>query len=170
MHIIEVGKPYPLSCPSPGKDFALIKTLEGGSFELLMYLNKPSFNERLAAKNGEFTYAVFIDKYIPFFCVEFEHFSFDASLNFHKVSVDHMQSWLSEDANAVTLILIDSSDNTVKAIRLIGVEPAAMKELKHACSEQIGWYIGAAHVDRAITEITNGGMVSWGLRATNLSI
>ncbi len=66
-----------------------------------------------------------------------------------------MQSWLSEDANAVTLILIDSSDNTVKAIRLIGVEPAAMKELKHACSEQIGWYIGAAHVDRAITEITS---------------
>lgn len=153
--MLAVNQPYPIPNPAPGADYARISVTEGGSFDLLMYMNNPSKNEIEAAKTGKMLYAVFSELAVPFFCIEFTgSFSFDASLNMHKVEQSHHKTWLASEANTVNLILIDSRNNIIKSLRMIGLEPEAMKELKDVCRQQLVLYVNPSQVDKAINSIT----------------
>ncbi len=153
--MLAVNQPYPTPNPSPGTDYARISVMEGGSFDLLMYMNNPSKKEIEAAKTGKLMYAVFENMAVPFFCIEFrDAFSFDASLNMHKVDKAQQEAWLDAEANAVNLILIDSRNNKIKSLRMIGLEPEAMSELKKSCRQQLSFYANHLEVDRAILKIS----------------
>lgn len=158
--IYEVGKPYHINCPNPGADFALIQPLEGGAFDVLMYMNSPSFNEKIQAKTGKMRYAVFENSSIPFFIVQFDSFSFDASMNVLKIPEQKREEWISLNANGVTLFLIDSKTNIIKSIRFIGIEQDSIETLKNACKNQIKTYRTSEDIDRTISNICSRYSIS----------
>lgn len=151
--IYEVGKPFYLDCPNPCSDFALIQPVDGGTFDILMYMKTPSFNEKLQAKTGKLQYGIFESSNIPFFIVKFESFSFDASMNMLKLPFHKRNEWLSENKNGVTLFLIDSMTNIIKSIRFIGLNIGAVNTFKSACSNQIKHYKTPEDIEKAIENI-----------------
>jgi hypothetical protein len=151
--IYEVGKQFPEKHYQQGADIARIRTLEGGTFDFLMYMNKPSIAEIESAKTGSLKYALYIKNYIPFFILNFGKFNLDAPFNILKVQKEHALEWMKTEANAVNLFLIDSADNTIKAMRLIGVDLQVMKNFKVACAKQIENYTSVRDVDFATDAI-----------------
>lgn len=153
--IYEVGKQFPVKCPKPGADFSIIQPIDGGAFDLIMYMNNPSFDEKIQAKTGTLKYGVFENSFVPFFIVSFDSFSFDASMNVFKLPSDKREDWIASQPNAVTLFLIDSSTNIIKAIRFIGIETDAISAFKQTCKKQLHQYTSAHEVEASINRICN---------------
>lgn len=156
MTIYSLNTTFPDANPAPGADFAIIRLMEGGTFDLVMYMTNPSEKEIQAVQTGKMQYGVFINKYIPFFLAKFETFTFDASINMMKAGEDSKRDkWINSDANLVSFFLIDSNTNTLKAMRIIGIEPAAMNDIKTMLRQQPIKFMHSGGVENAITEITN---------------
>lgn len=147
----EVGKPFNTPCPIPGGDFGLTRVLTSG-FDIIVYLNKPSVNEKREFRQGVLRFGIYDAGDVPFFLLQFAVIDMDATLNLFKAKIEtpKRSSWINNLGNALTLYLVDSQTNILHGIRLIGIEPADVEKLKAILHRQNENYSSVNDVDVAI--------------------
>jgi len=145
--LYKVGELFPDLNHGVGQDYAIIKVIEGGTFDFLMYIRDPTEMEIEASRSGSIRYAIFTEQYIPFFIIDFGEFSMDAPINIHKLQNETVLKWINDQANAVTIVLIDTITNKILGLRVIGINMDAMLHLKRTCLLQFEVYHQALNVD-----------------------
>lgn len=168
METFTINTPFPAPNPAPGMDYARMRTMQGGSFDLLMYMAKPSPAEIEAAKTGPVIYGLFTQAFVPFFIVKFETFSFDAPLNILKVDNDEEYTWIKSDANAVNLFLVEATTNIIVSMRCIGIDMELVHNLKSTCAKQLGTYRYPVEVDNAAAALMQRYTTDEMLRETKI--
>lgn len=153
MLIYEVGEEFPIVHPIGSRSGFMVQTMEGGSFDILAYIDRPTAKEKREFKQGIFRVGCYVDSDIPFIVCQFDTIESDAPFNAHKINSELVGNWLNTEANAVTFYLIDAKTNILQAMRLIGID--FMNDLKNTLRKQLTTYNSSKAVDYKIDEIYN---------------
>ena len=153
---LKIDGPFPLKNPNGFRD-GIFANISGESFDVICWANGLTSKERQAWRRGTLRYGVFVQETIPFFLLYFPDikWSMDVSLNVlaDKKRGRPYQQYLSGNGNAVNLYLIDAKTNTIKGMRMIGIEWQAAERIREACEKQLAEYPSAIAVDAALGKI-----------------
>jgi hypothetical protein len=150
----EVGKPYLGKLPTT-QGMAVVS--DDTSLTLVISLAGLSDAETTAIRSGHLALSVYVDRSIPFICARFEAINLEMDC--------HINNWLippvarnkllggESQANLVYMFLVDTSDRTLKAIRVVGLPVAMIFAIKSALFVQLKDYSDATAVDRAAADI-----------------
>jgi hypothetical protein len=138
MEIYQVGKLFPIEKFCTGKE-QNIGILTNRFFNVLMSMKHVSKKEKQLFSVGKLTAYLFEQKDIPFLVLDFgEGFSIDMSIDTSRFDEDFRKEWLTSDANAITLFLVEASTGVLEAIRIIAIGFA--DEFREICSRHAGRY------------------------------
>ena len=135
--IIEVvlGEPFPMKQYVQPGDFTRA-FFTASSFNVIISLTNLTKKEESLIADKEFDIFIVDTDYGPFIVFRFgKELSFDFSLNIQKMNQSSVSIWLNSPDQAVTLYLLEGSDSSVKAIRLVHFEK--MREIKESCVHQL---------------------------------
>ncbi|OHD24189.1 MAG: hypothetical protein A2Y38_24870 [Spirochaetes bacterium GWB1_59_5] len=163
---LEVGKPFPIKNPH-GKNDCVIAAVVGQSFDIYCWIDGVNSKEVQAWKRGWLRYGAYVKDDIPFFLLYFVDVKWplDISINIlaEKEKDRPYQEYLHSAANMVNLMLIDADSNTLKAMRMIGLDNAVAGEIRLACINQLQRYQTSdelnMHLDAIVSTIHTEEMI-----------
>ncbi len=166
MQQYKVGESFPIKNPH-GKNDCVIAAVVGQSFDVYCWANGLNSKEVQAWKRGMLRYGAFIKEAIPFFLLYFPEIKWpvDVSINIlaEKEHGRPYQDYLGSAANMVNLFLVDASSNTLKGIRMIGLDNSVAGEIRHACISQLDRYQTSdeikMHLDAILATVTTQEMI-----------
>ena len=132
---IALGEPFPMKQYVQPGDFTRA-FFTASSFNVIISLTNLTKKEESLIADKEFDIFIVDTDYGPFIVFRFgKELSFDFSLNIQKMNQSSVSSWLNSPDQAVTLYLLEGSDSSVKAVRLVHFEK--MREIKESCVHQL---------------------------------
>lgn len=163
----EVGESFPFKNPHGNNDY-VVAAVVGQSFDIICWADHLSSKEVQAWKRGMLRYGAFIREDIPFFLLYFPEIKWpiDVSINIlaEKEHGCPFQDYLSGAGNAVNLFLVDAATNTLKAMRMIGLDNTVAADIRLACINQLRLYQSAnelnMHLDAIVSTVTTQDMIS----------
>lgn len=124
----------------------------GNFFDIVVCLDTPTDSE-IRSFERKLTVNLYENKSIPFIVLDFEDFNCDSFINFWKIDQSNDDQWLNSEANAVTLFLIDSKTGILKAIRMLGLDPAICNKIRDTCEQQTQVFSGVDEVEEAAQDV-----------------
>jgi len=167
MQTLEVGKSFPVKNPH-GKADHVTAAIVGQSFDVICWAADISSKEVQAWKRGWLRYGAFTREDIPFFLIYFPEIKWplDVSINI-LIEREHgrpFRDYLDSAGNAVNLFLVDAATNTLKAMRMIGIDNTVAGDIRLACINQMQRYQSAeelnVHLDAIVSTVTTQEMIS----------
>lgn len=148
-----VGQKFPHNnYLNKGNIFTLM--LNDTSFDLVGVLSGISKQEIEDWQKGSFTLYLYHANDIPFLCVSFKYFQFDVSFNILKmVEEDYINFWIENEANAVSMFLVEEKTGIIKAMRMVGISYDIANRIKEICKKQKENYKNYKEVDYKIQSI-----------------
>ena len=167
MQEYRVGEPFFLKNLN-GKNDHVVAVVVGQSFDVICWAANLSSKEVQAWKRGMLRYGAFIREDIPFFLLYFPEIKWplDVSINIlaEKEHGRPFQDYLSGVGNAVNLFLVDAATNTLKAMRMIGLDNTVAGDIRLACINQLQRYQSAdqlgIYLDAIVSTVTTQEMIS----------
>ncbi len=136
MDAYKVGQLFPLEQYCTGQEMNVAIPTDG-FFHILMSLKKIARKEKKLFTTGTITASLFEQRDIPFLILDFgENFSIDISFDTSKFDDETRRVWMSSEANAIAIFLVEATTGIIEGMRLIGVGFAP--ELRAICAKQKG--------------------------------
>jgi len=122
--------------------------LHAEGIDLVIALENLSREEKKAIADAAFDVYVLETALAPMIVFKFgEILKCDFNINLTKMNPEYIPIWLNSDCRTVKIYLLEGSDLTVRAIRLVSIE--SMPRIKHLCERQLE--LGMREVDEWIT-------------------
>lgn len=152
----EVGAPFPQPNDCPHVERCTTQIV-GGSFDVLYYIKGASAADVKTFKDAFLRFHVMPVDDIPFMAISYagSRWTYDFSLTV-AARGELADAFLTDEANAVTLFLIDADTNKLRAARMVGLPPEAVRQIKDACRAQVERYGDAAEVLAVINRVYAG--------------
>ena len=157
LQVFEVGKKFPIKNPTPF--FENVRTLiVKASFDVVYFIKNYSKDDIKIWTSNPLNVGVYIDENkVPFIIFDFVRsgWNFDCTINILAENEETKFHFINTKGNMVTMFLVDAIDNTLLAMRGIGMQYATMDAIKNACKEQLSMYRNKEEVDKKIDAIIN---------------
>lgn len=154
--LIQIGSEYPAKMPALQGPGAVI-VMEEELFGLVLYTPSPSDIDINEWRRGKYRYSIFIEDNVPFFILGFEKIGLlvDASIDFLAVAEHGLQicDFMLGKSERITMTLVDSENNVVKAIRQLVAGPRTAKMLREVFVNQMAEYKTSDEVRKKIYSI-----------------
>jgi hypothetical protein len=143
-----IGEPLPFD---PGKiSEGVVPVVEGAGLGVYLLYSNLQNKEIKGIQEGELHYGLFNSEAIPFFVINAPGvFDFVVSIDLNRETPEIRKKWFTE-GNVLSLILCDYPSLTVRALRMIGIDPLILGEFKTMCFDSINREID---YNEAATEI-----------------
>lgn len=130
-----IGKPLPFD---PGKvSEGVVPVVEGSGLGVYLLYSNLQNKEIKGIQEGELHYGLFNSEAIPFFVINAPGvFDFIVSVDLSLEEPSTRKKWFTE-GNVLSLILCDYPSLTVRALRMIGIDPLILGEFKTRCFDAI---------------------------------
>lgn len=168
MMSFEIGRPFPIDRYQATGQESIKALMTGGLFDILFYSLNP-VDDRALFNRGLLRYGLYEREGLPFFLIEFPgHFSFDVPLNIRKIDPDAVADWVKSDANDLTLYLVNARSNIIEGIRLIGLRPELIAQLRQVSREQLARYPTPPAVEEGFNHIYAHTSIDQMVRGTTM--
>lgn len=152
---LQVGEKFPFDIRDVKAEGATWRIVRA-SFDVVVMLQNARESEIQDFRKGEFRYGVVVLEYVPVFLVKFgRDLSFELFFNIllEKENGRDVDTFLDNEANLLTLFLVEPESREIKAMRAIGLDLETPGTIKEACREQMKQYKSAAEVAAKIDGI-----------------
>jgi len=106
-------------------------------FDVIVCISGITSKEAKGFRKGSFEISLFEKHNIPFVIFDFgEGFSFDVSLDIHKLTDEQTDKWLNEQGNVLNMFLIDATTGNLAAMRMVGVSSSLEGSIRDICELQ----------------------------------
>jgi hypothetical protein len=136
---IRIGRPLDFDPPGEGP----IPYFSGATLHIYTFYSRLQDQDVRAWTKGGLQYGVFVRKAIPFFLLDIDGFGeLDMPLNVFLEPEEKQREFFegNPNANAIPLVLAEYPCPTVRAVRLIAIEPRVMFQIKETLFDQLSTY------------------------------
>lgn len=137
-----LNSPFPLISPiMPGQAGSSVFFLAEGALCVAAFCPNPPA-QMLALWNGQLSYGVFVHDEVPFVVIFFREGGVNMNPGINVLSEveagrSAYKEFLEGDSKTITLVLVDSLNNSVRATRTLVFRDAAFSLLRMACRSQL---------------------------------
>jgi len=149
-----VGEVFPDTRYRGAKDAAVVSFMET-TFNVIIFLDKPTPVERKAFSTESFEYGLFKNAEVPFITLDFKVMNFATSFNSLAFPPDELSKWVTSTDNAMALFLVEANTYRLENMRVVGLSNEFMKDLRDTLSRQVNTYHDPGEVVLKVRSLEN---------------